>query len=332
MTPRRFVQEHLPRWQELEALLESAGPRGLRAMTGDEARRLGTLYRALTSDLATARTIGVDRDTIAYLNRLAYVAHDLVYAGRRRDSGRSIWTFLRVGFGDLVVRTWRYHVASFGIFLVAALITFAVVRGQPELAETTSLVGMVDRARETLAVAPENREYVEIPEVLAPLFSWGLMANNIQVTLIAFGLGAFGFGLGSIGILALNGSHVGGALAVYHNEGIPELLWTWMAAHGPVELTAIFIAAGAGIRLGLSLALPDRRGRLRAFQEKGRDSVGILGGTSVMLVIAGLLEGFVSPSSLPPVGKFVVGAATIVAMAWYFGGAARRVAREGSSP
>lgn len=332
MSARRFVRTRRERWSQLEELLDRAQIRGVRSLGGEEVRRLGALYRELTTDLATARTLELDRETIEYLNRLTYAAHDVVYAGRRRARGIGVWEFLRTGFADVVVRTWTYHATAAAIFVVSAALAFAVLAGNQDLAERSPLAGLVDRAREALAVPPEQRLYIELPEVFAPLFSWGIIANNVQVTLIAFGLGALLFGLGTVFILVVNGLSVGGAVAVYHNEGIAELILTFMAGHGPLELAAIFIAGGAGMRLGLSLVLPGQRSRLRALQETGLDSVRLLGGTTVMLLLAGLIEGFVSPAALPPSVKWGVGLATGIGFALYLAAAVARTRRVSSQP
>jgi uncharacterized membrane protein SpoIIM required for sporulation len=143
------------------------------------------------------------------------------------------------------------------------------------------------------------------------------MANNIRVTLMGFAFGVTA-GVGTLALLAYQGVHIGGLLAVFHDAGVGDLLWTFMAAHGPLELTAIFVACGAGMRLGLSLLVPGRRSRAAAFREVGRESVALLVGTSAMLVAAGLIEGFVSPSDAPAPVKWAVGAATFaLAIAWF---------------
>jgi len=164
----------------------------------------------------------------------------------------------------------------------------------------------------------EARNNIQLTGLWLPVLSWGIMANNIRVALIGFALGATA-GVGTVLLLAVQGVNLGGGFAVFHDAGVGGVLWTFIAAHGPLEMTAIFISCGAGMRFGLALVVPGRRSRAAAFRDTGRESVAMLLGTAAMLVAAGLLEGFLSPSQAPPPVKWAAGGATAVFMVWYFG-------------
>jgi len=321
----RFVKPRMGAWRQLSELIEAAHKRGLSSLDGASIRRLGRLYRAAAADLALARTLDVSRETEAHLNRLCSSAHDLIYAGRRRGPAGQFLRFLGGGFPRLVRETWRYHGFAMAVMLLSGVAAFVVFLADPVLARE-HLGPLYARAARAKALSGDARVYLEISTPLAPIFSWGIMANNIQVTLMVFATGVC-FGLGAVALLIFNGVSIGGAVAVYHEVGAPELIWTFMAAHGPIELTAIFIAAGAGIRVGLSLILPGRLSRPAAFHHCGVESLKLLGGTAVMLVCAGLLEGFVSPTRLPPPVKWAVGAVTLCLLVWYLGFFGRRSAK-----
>jgi uncharacterized membrane protein SpoIIM required for sporulation len=314
----RFVESRLERWRQLRALLEQSQMRGLRTLDGQAVRRLGSLYRSATADLAMARTLGFSPETIAHVNRLCAAAHDLVYARRPTGGAARLPRFLLRGFPRLVRRTLRYHAFALAVFIAGAAGAFLVLRGDPVLADLTLGSVFRERAERSLMTG----EYVKVPSLLAPLFSWGLIANNVSVTLAAFALGTLLAVPGAL-VVMMNGLHLGGGFAVFYDVGVPEVLWTWVAAHGPVELTAIFIASGAGMRVGLAPIFPGRQSRAAAFRERGLDSVAMLGGTAAMLVVAGVLEGFVSPAEIAPWIKWAIGGASIVAMALYFGLAGR---------
>jgi uncharacterized membrane protein SpoIIM required for sporulation len=319
MREERFVAERTPRWTELRALLARAQSRGLASLSGDEVRRLGALYRAATTDLAAARGFRMSEATVAHVNRLCVAAHDLVYAGHRGGGTlRRAATFLAAGFPALVRRTWRFHAFAAAAMLLPGIAAFLVFRGDADLAERTLGTVFQQRAERAAAMPDDARRYIEVSGMWMPLMSWGIMANNIVVSLIGFAAGAVGC-VGGVWLLAQNGVSLGGGFAVFHDAGVPGVLWTFVAAHGPLELTAIAIACGAGLRLGLSLVVPGRRSRAAAFRETGLESVALLLGTASMLVVAGLLEGFLSPSAAPAPVKWAVGAATAVGMAWYFG-------------
>ncbi len=316
MNEERFVHARVTSWEELRDLVNLAHGSGLRSLGGDRVRRLGALYRQATADLATARTHGLTSETQAHLNRLCASSHDLIYAGRTAGGVGRALTFLRRGFPSLVRRTAPYHLVAAGLFLVAATAAFFVFRDDPELADATLGPGMRSRAHAAIARADAANRYVDIPGLLRPFASWGLMAHNMNVALMAFALGSVG-AIGGVGVLLLNGVSIGGALGIFADEGVAEVLLTFVAAHGPLELTGVFIATGAGVRVGLAPLMPGRLSRWAALVSRGRESVALLGGVAVLLVIAGLLEGFVSPSDLPPPAKWCVGLATAIALGWY---------------
>lgn len=317
----RFVRSRIARWRELEELVKAAEKRGLRVVGGEDVRRLGALYRATTSDLALARTLRLGEATERHVNRLCTAAHGLIYAGRRRGPGGRVQAFLGGGFARLVRATWRYHAAAASLLLFSALVGFAVFLNDPALARE-QMGGLYGRAERALSLGRENAQYIEMSPLLLPLFSWGIMANNISVTLVAFSSGIF-LGLGSALLLVTNGVHIGGAVAVYQELGAPGLILTFMSAHGPLELTAICVSAGAGMRIGFALLLPGRRTRARALRETARESIALLGGSIAMLVLAGLLEGFVSPVPLPDFVKWTLGGLTAAGLVAYFAMAGR---------
>jgi uncharacterized membrane protein SpoIIM required for sporulation len=319
----RFVESRRSRWAELRELVDQAQRRGLRSLTGREARDLGSLYRAATSDLAVARAREYSGTTVAHLNRLCVAAHGLVYGGRsaERTAGRAA-AFFAEAFPSLVRRTWKWHAFAAAVAVVSGLAAYAAMAGNADLTERTLGTALQQRAAKSLAMPDDARRYVDVPDLWMPVFSWGIMTNNIRVALTGFAFGAVA-GVGTIAVLILQGVHIGGAFAVYRDAGVPGLLATFTSAHGPLELTAIFIACGAGMRLGLSVLVPGRRSRAAAFREAGLESVTMLAGVAAMLVAAGLIEGFLSPSAAPAPLKWGVGAATACFMAWYFGKAGR---------
>ncbi len=321
MNEERFVRDRVDHWTELRALIERAQQAGLRSLAGADVRRLGALYRAATADLATARTVGLTPDTQAHLNRLCAAAHDLVYARKSRGvTGRARAFLIGGGFAALVRRTAGYHFASGLAFVLGAVAAFLVFRDDPALADRVFGPELRRGAARSLVTG----SYLDIPGLVRPLFGWGIIANNVNVILISFAIGTLLGGFGILFMLYQGMFAIGGALGVYADVGAAHIILTWAAAHGPLELTAIFIATGAGVRTGIAPLLPGRRSRATAFAETARESIALLGGAAVMLVFAGLLEGFVSPAEIAPAAKWTVGALTTVLMVWYFTSAGRR--------
>jgi uncharacterized membrane protein SpoIIM required for sporulation len=323
----RFVESRRAQWAELRALVDQAQRRGLRSFSGRDARQLGARYRAATSDLAAARSRAYSDATVAHLNRLCVAAHGLVYGGRSADHSavRAVSLFAET-FPALVRRTWRWHVFAAAVAIGSGLVAYAAMAGNPDLTERTLGAvgaGLQQRAEKSLAMPDDARRYIEVPDLWMPVFSWGIMTNNIRVALMGFAFGAVA-GVGTVALLIVQGVHIGGAFAIYRDAGIPGLIATFISAHGPFELGAIFIACGAGMRLGLSVLVPGRRTRAAAFRDAGLESVTMLVGVAAMLVVAGLIEGFLSPSAAPAPLKWGVGLATSCFLAWYFGAAGRK--------
>jgi uncharacterized membrane protein SpoIIM required for sporulation len=328
----RFVRERMARWEELQTLVDAAHRRGFRPLGGSGARRLGELYRTVASDLALAQTLGISAATIAHLNRLCVTTHDLVYASTRESPARRTTAFIASGFPALVRQTWRFHALAATVLFGTALVAYLAFRADPALAREAVGSEMYLRAVRAKELADSSTRYIEMPSLSRPFFSWGLVANNVNVSLMLFATGALA-GLGTLLLLAVNGLHIGGAVAVFAEVGVPGSILTFMSAHGPVELGAICIAGGAGLRMGMSLLLPGQKPRARAFRDAATDSVRMLGGTAVMLVVAGLLEAFVSPvTTIPPPVKWSVGAFTLVLLLLYFGLCGRRTLTATSAP
>ncbi len=135
---------------------------------------------------------------------------------------------------------------------------------------------------------------------------------------MAFAYGAF-FGIGTIYVLIMNGLSIGGVLGVCYkvNPNFGNALVTFMVGHGVIELSCIFIAAGAGMLIGYSLINPGDLTRSAALKKNGLEAVRLAIGCACLLVIAGIIEGLLSPSALPPFVKFGTGILTGVALYSY---------------
>jgi uncharacterized membrane protein SpoIIM required for sporulation len=155
------------------------------------------------------------------------------------------------------------------------------------------------------------------------------MTNNVQVAFLAAAGGILA-GIGTVVLLVFNGVSIGSVLGLYHAHGAGILIWTFVLPHGVIELTAIVVAGAAGLVLGRVIIAPGRRTRGRALREDGRECLALVAGAGVLLVIAGLVEGFVSPAQAPPVFKWAFAALVAVCLFSYLTLAGR--IREGRVP
>ncbi len=308
-------------WTRYVALVERARKRGLKHLSEDEVRAFGQLYRGIAADLARAQTYGASPGLLGKVQQWVGAGHNLLYRAR----GQVVVTlghWMIAGFPRAVRHYARQILLASILFYGSGVATYIAVRNDPLLGRTMAGSGMLTRAENT-EKGNINTPYVDSDAEDRPVMSSYFMTNNVRVTFttVAGGLLA---GAGTLYVLLLNGISLGAVLGAYGNEGVLGVILAFVFSHGFIELTAICIAGGAGFGLGAALLMPGRRTRVEALRERGSALLSLIAGTSVMLVIAGIIEGFYSPSELPATAKFAFGSATAVLLVLYFGLVGRR--------
>ncbi|MDH5588626.1 MAG: stage II sporulation protein M [Gemmatimonadota bacterium] len=316
-------------WDEYGALVKRAEKRGLSSLSDTDLTRFTELYREVTSDLARAHTYGASIRLRFELERLAGEGHNLLYRGSGAPSV-SLLRWLRQDFPRTFRAQWAFVSISAVLLFGPSLVGYAAVRADPELARQLLPSHMISRAEEAADRLARGDPYVDVPPVQMSVMSSALMTNNLQVSFIATAGGILA-GLGSIWILIFNGVHLGSVMALYDLHEAGALIWTFILPHGVLELTAIVISGAAGLVLAEALIRPGRRTRTDSLRHAGRTVLSLVGGTGVLLVLAGLVEGFISPARIDPGLK--VGFATVVAtLLWAYlltAGRGRKGATEG---
>jgi len=278
------------------------------ALGHDELRELALLYRQTASDLSAARENPANAQLAAYLNQLLGRAHNLVYTARPARR-RSLVAFYTRSFPRIFRATWPYTAAAATLFALGALAGWLLSLGDPAF-ERFVLGG---RMMDTI----DRREmWTHSIVAIKPLASSAIMTNNLSVAFAAFAAGVLA-GVGTIYMLFFNGLLMGVIGTACYRAGMSVPLWSFVAAHGVLELPAIFIAGGAGLLLARGIVAPGPLSRRDALAESGAASVRLVLGVFPLLVIAGLIEGFVSPTSLEPAMKFLIGGSLFVLLALY---------------
>ena len=323
-----IVTTRSPRWIAFASRLADAQRRGLRALGETGVRDFVEEYRALSADLARLRTAarGAPSDELFYLGRLVAGAHNLLY-GDRRSTMLEILRFVAIDVPTEVRRSVRPIAIAAAFLFVPAAISYTAVVRHPQVAPTFIPPQMLDRAEDGVARARQGTGYIPDPQVFRPVMASQIIANNVQVTFAAFAFGVT-LGLGTLVLLLLNGISLGGVFGLYASKGILPLLLAFVAPHGVLELSAICIGAGGGLLIASAILLPGDRTRRRALVENSRRSMRLIAASTVLLIVAGSLEGLVSPIPTWPLwGKLLVSAGTLVLLVAYLrGGAARRPA------
>jgi uncharacterized membrane protein SpoIIM required for sporulation len=311
MSTERFISDRKNAWQRLEDLLKLLDRMTLRRLHREEVRELGRIYRRTASDLAVARAESRDPRLVNYLNSLVIRAHGRIYRADSSEGRRRARNFFAREFPRTFRRTWRYTALAFATYALFAALFFAGTYRDPEL---TELIGIPPAARQRI-LEDKPRWWEEINDT-NQIEASRIATHNIWVTFYAFAYGAL-FGLGTLLSLAFNGAAHASVLALTFRAGYGHELLTFMAAHGPVELSCIFIAGGAGLLYGTAILFPGDLPRLDNLRLRGREAVRLIIGCVPLLAIAGLIEGFISPAAIPPAMKFAVSAATGIALYAY---------------
>lgn len=311
MPSDRFISERKGAWQRLEDLLGLLDRSSLRRLSREEVRELGRIYRRTASDLAIARAECRDPRLVNYLNSLVIRAHGRIYRADASEGRHRVRNFFARDFPRAFRRTWRYTALAFLTYALFAALAFVATARDPEFSE---LAGIPAETRERiLEQKPRWWERANDANQLAASF---IGTNNLRVTLNAFALGAT-FGLGTLYYMAANGFLHAAAVALTYRAGYAGELLTFMAGHGVIELTCIFIAGGAGMLFGTAVLFPGDRPRFDNLRLRGREAAQLVTGCVPLLVVAAIIEGFVSPAPIPAEIKLTVAAVTGVTLYSY---------------
>ena len=305
----RFITERKGAWQRLEDLLSLLDSSSLRRLHREEVRELGRIYRRTASDLAIARAESRDPRLINYLNSLVIRAHGRIYRADAQ-APRRIRNFFARDFPRTFRKTWRYTAAAFLGFLLFGVAGFMGTWLDPEFSELAGVPPIMRQVIET------RYHWWDSLNDANQVGSSQILTNNIFVTFLAFAYGAF-FGVGTLYIMAVNGANIGAILALTYRAGFGNDLVAFMVGHGVIELSCIFIAGGAGMMIGLAILVPGDLSRADALKARGLEAVRLIAGCAVLLVIAGIIEGFISPAPINPAFKYSIAALTGIALYSY---------------
>ena len=304
MSIDRFVEDRRGRWARLAALVREARGR-VERLSADEVLELGHLYRTSSGDLAIARRDFARDVATERLNDLVAAAHALVYS-EAPTSGRRLRAFVTRELPATVRANLVYTLVALAMTLVPALVTYALGLANPEIAAGA----LSPETRDHLA---ERRLWTNIPEGFRPLVGPLIIVNNVRVAVVAFA-GGMTAGLLTAYVLIGNGAMLGTIFAVVQSYGLAGGLLMFIAGHGFLELSAIFLSGGAGLRLAWALLRPGDRSRRDALRLAGAQAVRLVLLVVPVLGVAGIIEAFLSPSGAPEVVKAGVGLASGVAL------------------
>jgi uncharacterized membrane protein SpoIIM required for sporulation len=279
MHPDAFAAARGPAWDELAALTATRRP------AAADVLRLGSRYREAAADLAYARRRFGDDPVTRRLETLVLRARPLVYGARPR--GGSLRAYLARGYWRAVAERPRPLIAAWLLMLVPALLA-----GLWALSDPAAAGGLVPGDLRSVA-EPQHHGLVLHGAGEHAGVSIGIFVNNIQVTFLAYA-GGLTLGLLTGYVLATNGILLGAVAGLAAGAGNGGDLLRLVVGHGVLELSCIAVTAAAGLRVGWSLVEPGPGTRGEALRAEAGRSIGIVLGTMPWLVLAGLVEGFVT--------------------------------------
>jgi uncharacterized membrane protein SpoIIM required for sporulation len=332
----RFVQSHRHIWERLSDLVDKAQGQRLSSLSDDELHELGTLYRRASADLARAKTryagTNAGKELVRSLNDLVLRAHAQVYSAPPPQPLNAL-QFVLYGFPAAFRRRWRAIALSAALMFLPALLAYGAVLYNPDSAPLfvpdEAVKQVQKRAEQKIVVGWGARTEFE-GLLSSPATSSFIMTNNIRVTIMAVALGITA-GIGTALVLISNGILIGGLAGVATNVHADLLFWAVILPHGVLELTAISIAGGAGLLLARAIFAPGDLPRRDALRLAGTEAAQLLLGVAVLLVIAGLIEGFITPLPIPPLIKTTFGVLTGIALTVYLSLRPRRAASVGAT-
>jgi uncharacterized membrane protein SpoIIM required for sporulation len=297
-------------WNRLDALLRQVESHGLRSLSQPELRDLGLLNRQAAADLSAVRADRSSRTLEQYLNKLVARAHNLVYSGPR-TSFAGLWRFMVHGYPRLLRRLSSYVWLATAITLTAAALGVFVTLVHPQFGEIFLGAEKMDGLR-------HHHLWMDSILSVKPQASSAIMTNNIGVCFAAFAMGITA-GIGTIYLLFFNGLMLGTIATVCAKYHLSLSLWSFIAAHGALELPSIMLAGAAGLRLAAGILFPGMLRRKDALALAGLEAIQLVAGTIPLLTIAGTLEAFLSPTHAPNALKFGVGTLLFAGLCLWLG-------------
>lgn len=308
MEINRFIRDNKSVWTELELLLGRMS-RKRSKLTAAELDRFTELYKTVSAHLATMQTHDPNNETTVMLNHLLARAHNMMYRESNRSS-QQLRTFFLHYFPSLIGARALFIMLALLLFGIGALSGFLAVRSDP-MKLTLIIPANIAEGIDPMAT--------ELPrgDLHSPIMSTEIMTNNIRVAILAF-ISGITLGIGTIYLLIFNGLMVGALAAVFLQAGKSYVFWAYILPHGVIELTAIFIAGGAGLYMGYRIFVPGIYTRRHRLIETAKESAQLMLGTIPLFVIAGIIEGYITPSTLPLGLKYVVAMVTLVLLMIYY--------------
>jgi uncharacterized membrane protein SpoIIM required for sporulation len=316
MLTNLWIDTRKHNWNRLDALVHQVESSGVKSLPPADLRDLGLLYRQAAADLSAVRADRSSRPLEQYLNKLVARAHNYVYSGRR-ISWSTLWQFFAHGYPRLLRRMSGYLLAASLISIAAGLLGALIVMLRPDF-------GVMFLGADRVADLDHHKMWTDSILSVKPQAASGIMTNNITVCFLTFA-GGITAGLFTLFSLFNNGLMLGAIAVTCRQHHMALSLWSFVAAHGALEIPSILISGAAGLRLAAGILFPGMLNRRAALAQAGLEAVQLVSATIPLLIVAGTLEAFLSPTHAPIALKFAVGAVLLTGLVLWLTEGGRKV-------
>ena len=304
---KSFIKQHRSDWELLEQSFKDLS-KGKRSLTAERVEQFQLLYRKAVNHLSFSQTYFPDEEVTLYLNDLVGKAHNLLYRGQATTSLAQLKHFWGKTFVHLMIEQWRFILVALLMFLIGGIGSFLAVMNDPLHLYSvlpTEIAKHVDPAQ------LGHKDVVDSAAISAQI-----MTNNIRVAILAF-VGGVTLGAFTVYLLINNGIIIGALAALFWQSGKFYDFWAYIVPHGMIELTAIFIAGGSGLLMGYSILVPGSYSRAFQLKRQALRSVQLLLGTIPLFIVAGIIEGYITPAHISLEAKYAFSVLTVLGLILY---------------
>lgn len=310
MNLKTFIKQYRANWKELEQQTRVFNKSRSKLST-QNIEKFDRLYQKAAQNLSYSQTYFPNEEVTGYLNQLVTKAHNVLYQ-TEHSSWKQVRYFFSTKFIGLLLEQWKAVLIAMLLFSLGGLASFLVVANDPMQLHAILPADMAQGI-----MAPGDLEAnANAGAIDGSLMSAQLMTNNIQVAILAFA-GGLTFGLLTVYLLIYNGIIVGALAGLFWHSGSSYIFWAYIVPHGMIELLAIFIAGGAGLLMGYKLFVPGNLSRIYQLKRHSLRSVQLLLGTIPLFIIAGIIEGFITPADFSLQTKYGVALLTVIGFLVY---------------
>jgi uncharacterized membrane protein SpoIIM required for sporulation len=308
MDLQAFTKQYKSQWTELEALLAQVGSKKSKVTSAD-IDRLTILYKSISAQLASIQT-NLPQDEIALmLNDLVTRAHHALFQESNK-SAQQLRYFFGTHLIGLIRARNRFILLAVILFVIGGVSGYVSVSSNPMNLHALIPSSMADGIDPSQTEKPRG-------DIHSPIVSTEIMTNNIRVAVLAF-VSGITLGIGTVYLMLYNGLMIGALAAYFTQAGKSYVFWAYILPHGIIELTAIFIAGGAGFYMAYRMIVPTNYSRKYEFLEAAKQSAQLLLGTIPLFVIAGTIEGYITPSTLSLETKYLIAVGTLLLLIAYY--------------